>query len=43
MPYDSTADLPAPVRDNLPEHAQEIYMQAFNNAWKQYASPRGGA
>jgi hypothetical protein len=46
MPYDSTADLPASVRDNLREHAQEIYMEACTNAWKQSTSPesrRGGA
>jgi cation transport regulator len=39
MPYDSTADLPASVKKALPEHAQEIYKEAFNNAWEQYASP----
>ncbi len=36
MPYNSLSDLPAAVRDNLPKHAQEIYMKAFNNAWKEY-------
>jgi cation transport regulator len=33
------------VRDNLPEHAQEIYRAAFNSAWEQYDQPeerRGG-
>lgn len=46
MPYKSTGDLPERVRENLPEHAQKIYLEAFNNAWDQYASPeerRGGA
>ncbi len=39
MPYDRNQELPAPVRDNLPEEAQTIYRQAFNSAWDQYASP----
>jgi cation transport regulator len=42
MPYASNADLPAPVRDHLPEHAQDIYRAAFNNAWARYAD-RGPA
>jgi cation transport regulator len=36
MPYDSRADLPESVRDNLPAHAQDIYKEAFNSAWDQY-------
>jgi cation transport regulator len=36
MPYESTSDLPKGVRDNLPDHAQEIYVAAFNNAWEEY-------
>jgi len=36
MPYRSIADLPDNVRDNLPEHAQEIYQEAFNNAYEEY-------
>jgi cation transport regulator len=46
MPYQKTEDLPESVRDNLPKHAQEIYMEAFNSAWEQYDEPeerRGGA
>ena len=39
MPYTNTADLPDPVRDNLPRHAQEIYLAAFNRAWEQYDRP----
>jgi cation transport regulator len=38
MPYDSVADLPDAVRHALPKHGQEIYMEAFNSAWQQYAS-----
>jgi cation transport regulator len=36
MPYDSVKDLPESVRDNLPKHAQEVYIAAFNNAWEEY-------
>lgn len=36
MPYKSTKDLPESVRDNLPEHAQRIYREAFNSAYDQY-------
>jgi cation transport regulator len=39
MPYDSIDELPESVRDNLPEHAQEIYKEAFNSAWEDYADP----
>lgn len=39
MPYDSLNELPESVRDNLPKHAQEIYKEAFNNAWDQYKDP----
>lgn len=37
MPYLSTDDLPDEVRGHLPPHAQEIYLAAFNNAWRQHA------
>lgn len=39
MPYAKTAELPDRVRGNLPKHAQEIYIEAFNSAWDQYADP----
>ena len=39
MPYDKKSELPQQVKDNLPEHAQEIYKEAFNNAWDQYKDP----
>lgn len=39
MPYTSLKDLPDNVRNVLPEHAQEIFKEAFNNAWDQYADP----
>jgi cation transport regulator len=31
-----TDDLPPGVRNHLPEHAQEIFLAAFNNAWDEY-------
>jgi cation transport regulator len=37
MPYQNIADLPEGVRSNLPEHAQEIYLAAYNNAVKEYS------
>lgn len=36
MPYDSINDLPTPIRDNLPKHAQEIWLSAFRDAEKEY-------
>ena len=36
MPYGSTVDLPESVRSHLPQHAQEIYLAAFNRAWQQH-------
>lgn len=39
MPYRKLSDLPDSVKDNLPKHAQEIYLKAFNSAWEQYALP----
>ena len=36
MPYAKTADLPAGVRNHLPQHAQDIYRAAFNNAYERY-------
>ena len=36
MPYDSIRDLPDSVKENIPKHAREIYMAAFNSAWEEY-------
>ena len=36
MPYHTIDDLPDPVKNHLPKHAQEIYLKAFNNAWNTY-------
>jgi cation transport regulator len=39
MPYSSNNDLPESVKDNLPDHGQEIYRKAYNSAWDQYDEP----
>lgn len=39
MPYQSRNDLPESVRRVLPVHAQDIYKEAFNNAWDEYKNP----
>ena len=39
MPYQKTSELPDSVRANVPKHAQEIYLAAFNSAWEQYKDP----
>ena len=36
MPYARNNDLPPSVRSHLPARAQDIYREAFNNAWKEY-------
>lgn len=39
MPYSSINDLPENVTNVLPQHAQEIFKEAFNSAYEQYSSP----
>jgi len=39
VPYARNRDLPESVLGVLPEHAQEIYRKAFNNAWDEYEAP----
>lgn len=36
MPYSKVSELPDSVKEHLPEHAQEIYRSAFNNAYEEY-------
>lgn len=36
MPYASRDELPDAVRSHLPEHAQDIFVGAFNNAHEEY-------
>lgn len=37
MPYRTNADLPLSVRAHLPDHAQDIYREAFNHAYADHA------
>jgi cation transport regulator len=38
MPYAATTELPPPIRKYLPQHAQEIYRAAFNEAYDHYGA-----
>ena len=38
MPYRDNADLPSSVSDHLPEHAQDIFREAFNHAYSAHAN-----
>ncbi|MDY6918851.1 MAG: ChaB family protein [Pseudomonadota bacterium] len=40
MPYSRLPELPDSVTNVLPKHGQEIYKEAFNNAWEEYANPK---
>ncbi|MBY5343403.1 cation transporter [Rhizobium leguminosarum bv. viciae] len=37
MPYETNSDLPPSVQHALPRHAQDIYREAFNHAFKAHA------
>jgi cation transport regulator len=37
MPYRVNEDLPDSVRSHLPNHAQDIYREAFNHAFAAHA------
>ena len=39
MPYKTNKDLPEKVLHVLPDHAQDIYREAFNHAWEEYSTP----
>ena len=39
MPYSSNSDLPDNVTNVLPEHAQDIFREAFNSAYDEYKDP----
>lgn len=38
MPYATNNELPDSVKNHLPEHAQTIFREAFNNAHGEYGS-----
>ena len=37
MPYRLNRELPPVVRSHLPEHAQDIYREAYNHAYAAHA------
>jgi cation transport regulator len=37
MPYSANGDLPPAVHNHLPDHAQDIYREAFNHAYVAHA------
>ena len=41
MGYESKSDLPPTIRDVLPEHAQELYLQAHQKGWDEYEEGQG--
>ncbi len=40
MPYKDTSDLPESVSEHLPAHAQKIFLETYNNAWKEYGEAK---
>jgi cation transport regulator len=36
MPYDRNEELPLAVKAHLPAHAQDIFRETFNSAWRSY-------
>lgn len=43
MPYAANTDLPSPVRNALPGHAQDIYRDAFNSSLDKHGSEERAA
>ena len=43
MPYGSNDDLPPSVANHLPEHAQDIFREAFNQAWSAHGGDEATA
>ena len=43
MPYANRSELPESVRHVLPEHAQNIFKDAFNNAFDEYGKDESRA
>jgi cation transport regulator len=42
MPYNSNEELPDPVRNSLPAHAQDIYREAFNSGYESHKEESSG-
>jgi len=41
MSYESNTDLPAKIAKVLPDHAQDIYREAYNDAYDEIKQPVG--
>lgn len=39
MTYHNNKELPKGVKEHLPEHAQDIYREAYNHSYEQYINP----
>ncbi len=39
MAIKSKSDLPEGVKNSLPSHGQEIWLEAYNSAYQEYADP----
>ncbi|MFP4054614.1 MAG: ChaB family protein [Phycisphaerae bacterium] len=39
MPYANREQLRESLRDKLPKHAQDIYVEAYNNAYERFEDP----
>jgi cation transport regulator len=39
MPFNTVDELPCELRRDLPRHAQELYVKAYNDAWEKYEDP----
>lgn len=42
MPYEKKSDLPEIMQETMPGRAQEIYIEAYKEAYEQYKEGRGG-
>ncbi|MEX0649467.1 MAG: ChaB family protein [Candidatus Andersenbacteria bacterium] len=36
MPYERRSELPKPIKENVPQHGQDIYRKAYNSAYDQH-------
>jgi cation transport regulator ChaB len=42
MRYESQQDLPEALQDVLPEEAQKLYLEVYQEAWDSYEEEEGG-
>jgi len=42
MKYENKSDLPETLRDILPEEAQDIYLEAYKDAWEDHQEEQAG-